>query len=1484
MAHGSHGADHHFLRTKGLEGRKPGEGRRTGPGASTPSAQREINALRADGFTVDIEPSDNVWRAGLAGIPKDKTPPCDLLGLMDNLEGAESKHMHADRAKASEFKRRYGLKTSSWREQRDELRDQVLGICGLKGTATQRREQMAIILARTDEWWTELHQTEEEEYRVIFNQRGDMNDSYHTMRLTMAGCPLLLAMCSTGAKLRTADERRGYWQVLQSSTHRLLLGMETTTGENLVWCRAPMGNKASSDSFLQQVVWQKMLLECFDPYRSSDAYLNTPEMVDGEAPRTFQPDLPIGRVATGSDGGLAATTTTFADDWAHAYHEWLETHPSTRKTGRALHQAHVGGGVTAELGLTNGRHLHRVKGQFGDMVMFTGFEVISRGGGGGRPHMRVPHMKQFNGQIRLHHLGFKSGLHLAGMMNRHMHPDMSAQAALRMTREGSDLSKELRGHSSTRVTRRELAGVTGYFNHLSAVVKMLASCMRSLTKCIYAGVTAGGDVPSQVVDWDEECEVSERAWLDTIRAMWILQRGYYTKILTKGGAVAMLAIQDASEEYGGGFCAELKQTGPMRPRMRVFAGRHTPRNRLMTSGPKELAFVCHSIREAVRLWRERAADRGPLSDDEERKGFLASLDADLMADIGRLLLFTDSAVSVYASLKGYSNSPEMQLLLDEIELLLMESGLEVTFKHLPGRTMIAVHVDGASRCDAGPLLRVQDPMKIHPYVMHKWGLTPQMRRAAQSLHDDVVFVDGWSQLDFKTLPGTTFALCVPPEALLPLAMRALEMWTARPCCTRVILFVARDFGTPQLRSVLRQFDLVEGGQRFRRLPALTHDCVWETLMAIKSPWAPPPIHSRDVRAEYERLRAENVSVARGSCVGQSRRAPHRTATPDLNRFLKRISRGAISTGEDRTTRGEPSSPQGANKAYSLGLGVTKPQPATTRERIKGRSRSVEPAPRPMSPGTAAVVARIHAMNAAQTTQRQEAYEYMKRLEDVWAAPKQCGDEPVAKWRAPSADGNTLRGRKLTGGKKARKERRQVQCNACGASDQATEMFACRFNAKGPTTNRHGSMTACGSVLCPRCLPEGVPSRAHPSRVGRVPVTLTSHHARMVAGTHICPQCRWRICTGVLLDMEAEEDRYVSELITQYLMDMYRHLTPSTTSGYAREVNVLADFAAALPDLCLDDVVGCIHFNESDVRISTIHAMLWLHLERSSGLKYGTIRKVRSVVSKLAQIYGEESPLNRDGSEFKRFTKAFKMRVGTASRPSPALSVKAWFAILRIHANAHTVAVQRDRRREARDELCKLVHAELSFMGFLRASEQICMQREDVVSMICDPQRAAELGVKPYVCLPLMGPTKTSTNEAAGVVVCWRSASGVRIGEHVSVLLRWYHEDGEPHGALLTHGEKSTPWSKTHALHKVVRPALEAAKECDGCIAPGVKLSWYTLNCFRRGGNTHALDRGVKPWQNVNHGRCGKASGKRERDSRWKIFMMRQGLTGNSRLH
>jgi hypothetical protein len=217
-----------------------------------------------------------------------------------------------------------------------------------------------------------------------------------------------------------------------------------------------------------------------------------------------------------------------------------------------------------------------------------------------------------------------------------------------------------------------------------------------------------------------------------------------------------------------------------------------------------------------------------------------------------------------------------------------------------------------------------------------------------------------------------------------------------------------------------------------------------------------------------------------------------------------------------------------------------------------------------------------------------------------------------------------------------------------------------------------------------------------------------------------------------LDVTDEEDRYVWQLITQYLLDMYRHLTPATTSGYAREVNLLADFAAALPSVSPDDVLGCVSFNEEDLRISTIHAMLWLHLERDSRLKYGTIRKARSVVTKLSDIYGEALPLNEPGSEFKHFTKAFKMRVGTAYRPSPALSVKAWFDMIRHHSHAHAEAVELGNHQGARDILCRLVHAELSFLGFLRASEQVCMQREDMIAMLCMPQRARVLGVQPYI--------------------------------------------------------------------------------------------------------------------------------------------------------
>jgi hypothetical protein len=142
------------------------------------------------------------------------------------------------------------------------------------------------------------------------------------------------------------------------------------------------------------------------------------------------------------------------------------------------------------------------------------------------------------------------------------------------------------------------------------------------------------------------------------------------------------------------------------------------------------------------------------------------------------------------------------------------------------------------------------------------------------------------------------------------------------------------------------------------------------------------------------------------------------------------------------------------------------------------------------------------------------------------------------------------------------------------------------------------------------------------------------------------------------------------------------------------VNLLADFACALPCLEKSDVMGGIIFNVEALRGPTIHGMPWLHLERRHGIKYSSIRKVRTVHSKLLELYGEESELDVAGSEFKRFAKAFRMRVGTGSKPSPAPGDVAWMEMVRLHMSDHGKAIERG---EVRMALQRGACAELSFL-------------------------------------------------------------------------------------------------------------------------------------------------------------------------------------------
>ena len=114
------------------------------------------------------------------------------------------------------------------------------------------------------------------------------------------------------------------------------------------------------------------------------------------------------------------------------------------------------------------------------------------------------------------------------------------------------------------------------------------------------------------------------------------------------------------------------------------------------------------------------------------------------------------------------------------------------------------------------------------------------------------------------------------------------------------------------------------------------------------------------------------------------------------------------------------------------------------------------------------------------------------------------------------------------------------------------------------------------------------------------------------------------------------------------------------------------------------------------------------------------------------------------------------------------------------------AIEQGEGRVARDALCRGVHAELSFLGFLRPGEQVCLQREDVRDMLCRPERAKALGAQPFVCLPLMGGTKNDTTAPCGIVVCWETASALRVGDHVEALLEMYKPSDQETAGRVTH--------------------------------------------------------------------------------------------------
>ena len=99
----------------------------------------------------------------------------------------------------------------NWRDQRKEQVDRIREAVRSEGPAEAVRNRVKAAMGRCESWWQDLHTSDEQEVRVVFNQKGTINDACRSLRLTMVGPSLVLCRCPRGATLMTRDERKGYW-------------------------------------------------------------------------------------------------------------------------------------------------------------------------------------------------------------------------------------------------------------------------------------------------------------------------------------------------------------------------------------------------------------------------------------------------------------------------------------------------------------------------------------------------------------------------------------------------------------------------------------------------------------------------------------------------------------------------------------------------------------------------------------------------------------------------------------------------------------------------------------------------------------------------------------------------------------------------------------------------------------------------------------------------------------------------------------------------------------------------------------------------------------------------------------------------------------------------------------------------------------------------------------------------------------------------
>jgi len=1103
-----------------------------------------------------------------------------------------------------------------------------------------------------------------------------------------------------------------------------------------------------------------------------------------------------------------------------------------------------------------------------------------------------------------------AGIMLSELCAKHLPEGTTVSDALKIAHPGSPLRRELVEHGPVVMTREALAKLIGYFRWLCDACMGVAPLLAAAWKCLYGGAfdhdndgfeermqeegawwgaraeseddagddgegaAWGGDTRHHQLDLQEEVELSERAVSQLVLVNWMLSALRRVAGVSREPAIMSYGASDAAEHCCSGFAAapmDISDRKKMRDRFRKEGVKMSTFNLLFSqeagatlhSGTKELVGAA----TALKLLVEMAAAKGlgesaPL---EQRIRFWQEAVAAGMADDGdadfekerwekllqrarRLHIewYVDSASTTGACLNLYSKSKQFDDLLFEMVINCLLFGITLRIKWCRGTHHIEMGTDGASRGYQATLQRVSRTMEQMPAVKMgfgpAWRAHPSIEWFASTLVSGLHFVRDLSELDAR-LAGTAFAVTAHPTCAAAVFKMAYEVYLENETKTTVVFITANDRSVRGWKAVVRNCGEPGSGTHYH---VKQGDPTNPFPMVVAVRWPiPPPTHA-------------GPEVVRHCTKAAGAEAEHTTG----DRLLMSI----------RNTRDQL---QGARESNLLPTNdpiYTVPLTKTAERRmdqLKAVRRMME-----------VMCVRVDRRLALER----------KRQSDFPNAGDIKGGELeqlMAEARMPTQPSLT---QAIPSGKRAvtYKQARKLKCVSCRTVSRESDLLVCEGCDGGVDTRHFGLGPACCHAICPKCLPKEIKPGAHLHWNGGQPKAPTAYHATQFPVV-MCPDCINFTIVGRTLDPRKAHDQELRQMYHEVLLEMLEGRSAGTIKSYAWGNTLIESCCQTLPLLRAHHTTVVTSQDREDLAEGTSAGLMVLLLEHRRGAGYSVVSKVISAENRRRMIAGKE-PLGSNRFA-EAFLDGFRKRTGALANQTRALRIGELQALLadwegRLKVAEHAEATHTPsggHRKPAYEKLEGLVltptlcssvlaHFSVAYHGFMRASEYQLLDRERVTLGLRGPEAtAAEMDAPMQeqvakaagqetgypttsVSLTLHGPTKSSADAPATLALVGTTASGVTIFNYVRDHALHLDANKVP-GSEWIVNDKGKLLTTAMLLRKVLRPSLRAIRASGRCpLLADVDIDKITLNSLRRGGNTHAADRGVERWQRCGHGR------------------------------